>query len=499
MARLAHRLTRDIDRQPLHPREVSPLELNRRHFLYGSVAAMAAASSLGTASLKSASASAPRVAPGARVLVIGAGFAGIGAARALALDGYTPLIVDARDRIGGRAWSHTDLGTSVDLGAAWLHGGDDNPLKPHAQQLQIPWHPADYGNGRRIDLRGDVIGVAELADSMGAPALQARLADGLFWAWLRWRLGRLVNASGSGRSLAEHWEVAFAGAPDADACALRGAMESYFAAPLDEIALESLFVGEGDELLPSTERLMTGGMQRLAEGLATNLDVRLDTIVERLEWSPGRVTAITTDGEIEAEAAVITASVGLLQQSRPQLSPALPDTHRSALNRLAMGLLNKIVLRYPHRTWDDGEEYLALCGSRLASVVINYGSHGGAPILVGMLGGQRARDVEGMSNDKAVGLLHAELRRILGANLPEPDAAIVTRWGQDPWSLGSYSFLPVGARGNEAQTLAEPVADTLFLAGEAIDTGGYGAAHNAWRSGLRAARQISGGGPLLPS
>ena len=159
---------------------LSWLGVNRRQFNQGLLAALLGAP-------LAACGAGPRVRPGARVVVVGAGFAGLSAARALLDRGYDVTVLEARARAGGRAYTTHELGPAVDLGASWLHGGPGNPLKALAARAEVPTRVTDYGNGLLFDLHGDGARAGLLRDVISSD-LEGALESAAFMPALRLQL-----------------------------------------------------------------------------------------------------------------------------------------------------------------------------------------------------------------------------------------------------------------------------------------------------------------------
>jgi monoamine oxidase len=122
---------------------------------------------------------------------------------------------------------------------------------------------------------------------------------------------------------------------------------------------------------------------------------------------------------------------------------------------------------------------------------IDYYSYTGQPVLLGLNSGKHARDLEVLTDQSVVAAAMQVLRGIYGRSTPDPDGAVVTRWGSDPFSLGAYSSIPPGANGKDYDTLAEPVGDRVFFAGEATSRSYPATVHGAFLSGEREAKRIS--------
>ncbi|MFW6197643.1 MAG: flavin monoamine oxidase family protein, partial [Myxococcota bacterium] len=195
---------------------------------------------------------------------------------------------------------------------------------------------------------------------------------------------------------------------------------------------------------------------------------------------------------LEAEASVITLPLGVLQRAPELFEPPLPETKRTAVAGLGMGVLDKVVLRFPGVFWPEGYEHLgqAEAGMDDVGAFSNLVHHGRGPVLVGWMAGAQARALEACGQDVVVEHALRTLRRMFGRAVPEPEATWVTRWAADPFACGSYSHLPPGLDGSTYDALAEPVGRRLFFAGEHTHRAHPATTHGAYLSGLRAAREV---------
>ena len=439
---------------------------------------------------------------GARVLVIGAGFAGLSAARALRQSGREVVVLEARDRAGGRVLTDRTLGFPLDLGPSWLHGGPKNPLKAVAAGARIATRVTDYGNfrftnassGRAIRLApADLLDYArKINDSMGSIPL---------WIELRARVRGIADLS-----VADVFEAAVRsieareGPIDRGVVALqRWVLESNLAAPLEEVSAAALLdesdTGDAPDLLPADDRLVVGGMDRLIALLTLDLDIRHGETVASIAWRPGAVKVITSRREWTADKVVVTLPVGVLAAGTVRFEPGLPAAFTEPLGRMRMGLLNKVCLTFPRAFWDTRAEFLTFFNDPppLCYAWFNMLPHTGRAALVGFTSGKMAREVEQMSDAAVLANVMGRMRRARrAASLPEPDAVRVSHWASDPFARGSYSFLAVGGSGSDRERLGLPVDNTLFFAGEATHRDDPASVHGAWWSGLRAARQVLG-------
>jgi monoamine oxidase len=420
------------------------------------------------------------------VLIVGAGMAGLTAANLLSAFGIRTTVLEARDRVGGRIRTdHSWLGSPIDLGASWLNGASTNPLLAVARDLKVRTTVADYDALSQVyDARGKPVparswaGVRRqteaildrLAEQEGASRRAASLGHALdgFFARQRWSTVMLRNV--------KHY--------------IHTTIEQEYATDVSGMCAREWYdfadFGEGHRVFPD-------GFDELTEKLARGLDIRLGHVVERIEHGGRGVRVMTQHGAFDADRAVITLPLGVLQSGRIIFSPPLPAKKTDAIRGLGMGVLNKLVLRFPACFWPRASEWLEYAGERTGewALFFNLFKHIGKPILVGFNSGTYARELERLPDQQVVDQSLAVLRRIFGRRVPSPETWLVTRWASDPFALGSYSYIASGGRGSDMDLLAEPVGGRLFFAGEATSRAQYGTVQGAFLSGFRAAGEIA--------
>lgn len=435
----------------------------------------------------------------ADVLVIGAGAAGLAAARDLSGASLGVRVLEARGRIGGRVHTIHEpaLPVPVELGAEFIHGEPRETweLVERARLLacEVP--------RRQWQLRG-----GELQTS------------GEFLAGVETVFEQLKRGGGRDRTfdefLAEHCE-------DERACeAARLYVEGFHAAHSERAGTRGLLKAEeaSDRVNGHRQFRILSGYGRVVELLRDEFEqsggeVCLDTAVTELRWRRGGVelSARTGGGESvvhRASRAVVTLPLGLLQKQDGEgvvrFAPELPDK-RDAAKRLEVGHVARVTLRFRERFWEglrltsvDGKQSLSemvfLHSPETALPVWWTALPVRAPVLVGWAGGAAADGVACKGNDFVIESALESLTRSLGAARSDVEgqleAAYTHDWQVDPFSRGAYSYMPVG--GLEAQKdLARPVEGTLFFAGEATNTDGHNATvHGAIATGHRAAREL---------
>ena len=451
------------------------------------------------------------------VLIIGAGAAGLTAARELAVTGVDVIVLEARERIGGRVHTlpHSAIASGFGSGVAYAS----------AASSIIPIElGAEFVHGRHPRL-------LEIIDAAGAPCCD--VADhhwyfengALIYSHELWSQIVALMDLMSARQPDISFKDFLDSLPDDETTALikRVAVryvEGFHAAPETRIGVHGLIANNEAEEASGGEKSfrVLGGYAAVMENLRDEAEAHgaifhLNTIVKELRWDRGGVEAVCiADKRLQrfiGSQAVIALPLGVLQAQQHQRGavrfvPELPRETRAAIEGLAMGHAVRIVLQFRERFWEKldlpairGHEDMAEVG------FIHYPEAPfptwwtllplRAPLLVGWAGGPDAEKFVGRDKDYLVEQAFGSLEQILG--VPESSlrqllvAAYTHDWTSDPLSRGAYAYVPVN--GLDAQrTLAHALDETLYFAGEATSIGHIGTVHGAVESGQRAARGI---------
>jgi monoamine oxidase len=431
----------------------------------------------------------------ADVAVVGAGVAGLAAARELRRSGLTVIVLEARDRVGGRILTVRDprLPLPVELGAEFLHGAA--PLT------------------RRI-LTEAGIATCDVAGE------HWRVRRGHFARTQTWepidRIMRQIDRSAPDRSFDDFLAWLGDRASAGDRRAAREFVQGYHAADPAEIGVRSLAPEDGRQSSDAaTLARVHGGYDQLPRWLAGELEaeVRLRSPVAAIEWRRGQVeVTVRRDtrgfGRLVARAAIITVPAGVLAAAPAapggvRLEPDVPRIRRSC-NLLAMGPVVRLVCWFRDFPWRIDPAARDPERTARASFLNLGGPSFGIwwtayplcwPLAVAWSGGPKAAAVALGGHRAVLSAAVGELAAAFGL----PHRAVASRllatwmhdWQRDEYSRGAYSYARVGGAG-AARSLSRPVEDTLFFAGEATDTGGHtGTVEGALASGLRAARQAA--------
>lgn len=262
----------------------------------------------------------------------------------------------------------------------------------------------------------------------------------------------------------------------------------------DDISRLSAQVSYGDMTDTSAgvgDYRILDGYNRILEALAVGLDVRLNSPVMSIQWGKAPVRVTLTDGTVhEADQTIVTLPLGVLQANRVRFEPELPDWKQKAIQSLIMGPALKMVYRFNESILPEGVMALYSAQNPPMWWSSTFGHDTDAFAITAFVTGDYARELTAMGESAALERGLRTLESQLAEELPEPIAARWINWTEDPYSLGGYSAVPVGA-GDARDTLAKPVGETLFWAGEATAPNAWSAmVHGAYASGRRAAAEV---------
>ncbi|KAL6529818.1 Polyamine oxidase 2 [Orobanche gracilis] len=425
------------------------------------------------------------------VIVIGAGFAGITAARALHDASFQVIVLESRDRIGGRVHTDYSFGFPVDLGASWLHGvSKENPLASVIGRLGLPLYRTSGDNSVLYDHDLESYALFDMDGNQVHQGLVSKVGE-TFESILK-ETDLVRQEFSDDMSIQRAISIVFERRPDLRLEGLEHKvlqwylcrMEGWFAADADTISLKGW---DQEELLPGGHGLMVRGYLPVINTLAKGLDIRLGHRVTKVDRRHHGVKVTVEDGRtFIADAAVIAIPLGVLKSNCIKFEPRLPEWKEEAINNLGVGIENKIILNFDNVFWPN-VEFLGVVAetSYECSYFLNLHKATGHPVLVYMPAGKLARDIEKMSDEAAANFAFTQLKRIL-PNASKPIQYLVSHWGTDKNSLGSYSYDKVGHSHDLYERLRIPV-DHLFFAGEATSFDYPGSVHGAYSTGLMAA------------
>ena len=422
--------------------------MDRRTFLR--LTGIAFGSMVASACLPSQASDPPTPTPG-DAIVVGSGAAGLAAARRLRDAGQRVTILEARDRIGGRAWTSDALGPPIDLGASWIHGTTDNPLTALARAAGLEFIPTNPDRFGSFDTDGRLLSLAEeepvyahwlgLIEEVGRRGGQGALADAIAQVRAEPRWGSLANVDAALVARYLDW------IPEVEIAA-------DLAADLSELSVAALSDGEA---FGGPWVMLDHGYGSLLAPIADGVDIRFGEVATAIAATDDGVAVSTATGRHRADRVIVTVPLGVLKTGSIDFSPALPDSVQGAIDRLGMGTFLKVAMRFGSAVWPGGMDWLGRLGETTFLEFVNLAAVTDEPILVGFATGSQARRLEGLDDDAIVVEAMTALRAVLGSSVPEPEASVITKWGSDPFARGAYSYMAVGATPEDRDALAAPI------------------------------------------
>ena len=423
--------------------------------------------------------------------MVGAGISGLTAANALTDAEVDCVVLEARDRLGGRLHTIDLAGVPIDMGGSWIHHPVGNPMRAFAEQARIGCVAGDpvptltgYDCGERRRLSRDEV---EASLAMAYEEFPEAVEK------LRIELGPLasvavaIDAFLAGKNLPAH-EARRARQ------GLRAVIEAEAADMSETQSLQWMwneFEYEGGYfgVLPA------GGYRRVVEAMAASVDVRLSTPVTDVEVTPDGVIVRTANGDTEeASHVVVAVPLGVLKRGAPRFAPSLPDDRVAAIERLGFGHFEKVSLRFDEPFWRaSGLSHLMLFPvdpAEATTWVIDEDDFGVGPALTAVAFASNASHVLGATPEAAAQWLLDMLAQANGGACPAPTAVAVSSWGTDPYSRGSYTHIPPGAEPSDADLLGEPIGGRLLFAGEHTQSERLAYVDGAMVSGIREAKRL---------
>jgi monoamine oxidase len=459
--------------------------LNRRSFL----AASAAMSAAMTASMTAAPALAAPAGPGAPTpkksapapqaaprtgtvdaVIVGAGAAGIAAARRLAAAGRRFALIEAAATVGGRCITDTTVfGVPFDRGAHWVHMPDINPVAKLGTQTGLDIYPAPPGQRVRIGRRY---------------AREGEMED---------YLGGTVRASTAIADASRKGDLSCAQALPKDLGGWRSTIEFVlgpFACAKDLAEVSALDFAHSAER--DSDLLCRQGFGALLAKLAGGIPVELGNPVTRISWGgrAGGVEVETTRGTFEARAAIVTVSTNVLAAGKIRFTPDLPKRQLDAAAKLKLGSYDHVALELPDNPLGLRPDELVFEKSDSARTAALFANVSGTPLCVIDVAGSFGRDLAAKGDAAMLDFALSWLTGLYGTDMGKAvKRRTATHWNDEPWVLGAFSAAAPGGQPSR-RVLMESVNDRIWFAGEAAHETLWGTVGGAWESGERAADAV---------
>ncbi|TAG94524.1 MAG: FAD-dependent oxidoreductase [Bacteroidetes bacterium] len=412
------------------------------------------------------------------IIVIGAGIAGLACAKLLTQNGYKVIILEGRNRIGGRIWTDRTTGVPLDMGASWIHGPKgNNPITPIAEKIKAEMYCTKDDNLVVYAENGQII-PDEKMDK--------------YYNQYNQIIKKAKQNGNSAKSLAE---------------AIKSVNPSVF----DDIIMQYQFSAytefdyggalelmsskyyDEDERFAGKDVLFPNGYDAIPNHLAKDLDIRLNQIVNQIDYNQENIKITTTKDTFKAKYVVVTVPLGVLKKNTINFLPALPLEKQKIIKRLPMGTVNKVFLEFSECFWDEKIQYFGYAGKIKGQYNYFLNAKKFVPnknILLTFGFGSYGLTMEKQTDAQIQNDIMIILKKIYGNKIPNPQKIKVSRWNNDVFSYGAYSFAGVNCDNDDFDNLGKSVAQKLFFAGEHTHTQYRGTVHGAYLSGVRVAKQM---------
>uniref|UniRef100_A0A8C5BG52 Lysine demethylase 1B n=1 Tax=Gadus morhua TaxID=8049 RepID=A0A8C5BG52_GADMO len=435
------------------------------------------------------------------VIVIGAGASGLAAARQLQNFGTQVVVLEARERIGGRVWDDASLGVTVGQGAQIVNGCVNNPIALMCEQMGIKMHKL----GERCDLFQE-------GGHMTDTAIDKRMEfhfNAILDVVAEWRKDKTQNQDAPlGEKVKEVYKnflqesgIQFSELEEKVMQFHLSNLEYACGSTLDQVSARSWDHNEFFAQFSGDHTLLTRGYSALLLRLAQGLDIRTKCAVQSIDYSGDVIKVTSSKGsQWTAHKVLVTVPLTLLQKNLIQFYPPLPERKLKALNSLGAGIIEKIALQFPYRFWDkkvQGADYFGHVPPSpdqrgMFGVFYDLDPQGKQSVLMSVITGDAVPFVRDMGESEVVCECMKVLRQLFKEQeVPEPLNYFVTQWSKDVWSQMSYSFVKTGGSGEAYDIIAEDVQGKLFFAGEATNRHFPQTVTGAYLSGVREASKMS--------
>lgn len=419
-----------------------------------------------------------------KVIVVGAGAAGAMAANTLHQNGYEVIVLEARNRVGGRISTNLDWGVSLELGANWISYASDptNLVTPLVDKVGLKTSRTSYSNVKIFDLSGNKI------SKIGTGLTGIRTENRVYKFFENKDVANEDLAWGHAIDSVMNYESG-SNAKKARLDILK--LGNSVSAGSDSYGISGYGYGTYDADQKDDEQLVLNGYNRIIKHLLNDIEVRLNQKVVEVEDHGEEVSVTSENNKYVADFLIITVPVSLLQQKKIRFVPELPESKQISFDKMPMGLFNKAFMEFSEKFWQGDPHFFAFQKKVLknSGIVFNYHAYSANPILVAFHVGESGKWLENNSNAE----IKKHWQEIFAKAYPgkniEFAKLMTSKWFQDPFAKGSYSSIGIGTSATDVQNMARPVG-RIHFAGEATSYHGHGYVHGAMESGLREAKRI---------
>jgi len=431
----------------------------------------------------------------ANVIIIGAGVSGLAAAKTLSQKHVDVLVLEARNRIGGRVYTVHPWGYALDMGASWIHGINHNPISNIVKSHHIKTIPTLYNDNemlekfksfnvynshgeriKRIQLDQALLLAKQFDDELdenneqhASLSVENVLADFIHRYHINTHTAMMLSYIITNIYLYEF-----------------GVDLNSLSANANTMYLHSQISGRNEIFL--------NGFSQILDTLRANYPIKLNQEVKQIVYHKNGVELFTQDKHYHARYVIITVPLGVLKSGSITFIPDLPKTKKLAIQKLGVSTYEKTYLYFKYPFWDKKAEWIGYFpeskNTNDIPDIMNMYKLTHRPVLLFFTAGEFGKHVDHWSDKKTVNYMMSILKKIHGENIPAPIAYKRSHWSSDKFSYGAYTYLPVGVSSKYIQILKRPVANSLFFAGEATSETDPGTVHGAYQTGIEIANKI---------
>ena len=414
---------------------------------------------------------------GKTVLIIGAGIAGLAAAKKLKDKGFTVIVLESQEKIGGRLRTDRRLGIAFDEGASWIHGPNGNPITKLASQAGANTYLTDDDNLAVFDNNGTAYSETFL-DSQYTEfenALNAVLGAGTKRQSFQTIFNSLYPTQANNRL----WKYM-----------LSAYLEFDTGGDISKLSSKYFY---DDEAFPGKDVIVTNGYDKVANLLGQGLDIRLNSRVTEINYNATKSLVKVNENSIEADYVIVSVPLGVLKNNSISFQPSLPASKLSAIQNIQMGNVNKFLFIWDTPFWDTNIQYIGYTPETKGKFNYLMNMKKFLPTINGLMTfayGDYATVTETMTDAQIKNEVMAQLKTIYGNSIPNPTNMLRTKWGQNINTFGAYSFATNGTTSADFETMAIEINNKLFFAGEHTERDYRASVHGAYLSGIREADKI---------
>ena len=408
------------------------------------------------------------------VIIVGAGISGLSAADYLIDIGKDILVLEARDRVGGRIWSHSWNGITIEEGANWIHTSDGNPLTEFAEKHGFTTYETPlnsmvvYLDGREINNDDYNYVVNQFWSHILAKQFKGKDES----------LAKTVSDFKINRSFSFDKKIVLNYLANSE-------ISNEYGTDMENLSRDYFDISKG---YGDGELVLLDGLQQMTDVLKDGINVKLNHIVTKIAYHDDTVIVSTGEKQFYSKKALVTVPLGVLKSGDIEFVPPLPKNKQNAISELGMGLLQKHWLLFNEVFWDDDVIWILPINNQNWECM-NY-THTGKPVLLCFSMGKYAKYQESLPDSNITSDIMSVLRKTYGKNIPNPLDVHFTKWASDKFSYGAYSYTSVGNTAETYNQISTPINDLIYFAGEHTDKDYPATIHGAYLSGLRAAQAM---------